>query len=139
MGLHRAPAHSLCLPEFGTDLLKGGNFVFDADISQRETEFLSPADELQIVDFRLREDTISRSCACRSPEQSDALVEADRIDGETCRFSRFSNLQIVMHLFDRFSLNPGLHSRVKVTSAVRSCMQEASCRVAKIYLRRLDV
>ena len=88
------------------DLLKGGNSVFDTvhlaldqltnkgrlDISQRETEFLSPADELQIVDFRLREDTISRSCACRSPEQSDALVEADRIDGETCRFSRFSNL-----------------------------------------------
>ena len=86
------------------------------DFDQGEAQFLGLLNEGEVLDVRIIEKAETAFAARRLLDQSDLLIEANRVNAEPGSLRNFADLNALRHETDhpdKNSINTGVDSRVK--------------------------
>ena len=89
------------------------------DFGQRKAQFLSLLNEDEVFHVRISEKAETAFAARRLLDQSDLLIEANRINAELGPLRNFADLNALRHEIDhpdKNSIDTGVHSRVNMSA-----------------------
>src|SRR5437867_1360948 len=89
------------------------------DFGQRKAQFLGLLNEGEVLDVRIIEKAETAFAARRLLDQSDLLIEANRVNAEPGSLRNFADLNALRHETDhpdKNSIDTGVHSRVNMSA-----------------------